>query len=345
MGETRLMAVVTEPGKVELQERPVPELGPTDVRIAVRAATLCGSDLHIFKGKHPSVTLPVPVGHELAGVVEQVGAEVTRVEPGDPVAVEPVLVCGTCHFCQRGQYHLCSSISFQYRRGQGALTTVFVADEKWVHLLGEGASFAEGAMLEPLSVAVHALRKSGFSAGETSAIFGDGAIGLLLLQLVRLAGGGAAFVVGVRDFRLQAALEMGAARAFNNLKEDAIEQIYAHTGGLGVDRSFEAVGLNETLVQTLQSLKKGGTATLVGLFESPEVTIPANLFVQREIALVGSQGYAWDFQLAGQFLASGQVNLKRLITHEFPLSAVQEAFAASLDPAEEALKVVVNPER
>lgn len=339
---TRPMAIVTHPGVIEFQDRPLPELGLNDVQIRVKAVSICGSDLHIFKGKHPAAPLPVPVGHEISGMVEKIGVEVSKLQLGDRVAIEPVIACGKCHFCQRGQYHLCTQISFQYRQGQGGFTPNFIVSEEWAHLLPDNVSYAEGALVEPLSVAVHAVTKSGIGLGNTSAIFGAGAIGLLLLQLIRLSSGGNTFVVDIQDHRLRTAEELGATVGLNNLSVDAIQEIFELTGGLGVDFAFEAVGLEVTLVQALKALKKGGSAVLVGLFEKPEINLPANIFVQKEIGLLGSQGYCWDFQTALTLLAGGHLNLDRLITHQLPLAQLADAFDLLMDPQSEAIKVVIK---
>ncbi len=298
MSKMRSMVFVTQPGKVEIQEIPIPTLGELDVLIKVRATTLCGSDLHIFKGKHPAVSLPVPVGHEIAGQVAEVGAGVTRVKPGDHVTVEPVIVCDQCLYCRRGDYHLCANISFQYRQGQGGLTTDFVASERWVHLLPKDISFPAGALIEPLAVAVHAVGLANLNIAESIAVFGAGAVGLFILQVANATGAGHIFVTDVRDARLETALNFGANDAFNSSRIDVVEEIRQRTKYLGVDRAFEAVGLEITLIQTLQSLRKGGSAVLVGLFETKDVSFPANIFVQKEISLTGSQGYHWDFQRA-----------------------------------------------
>lgn len=342
MTDTIPMAHVVAPGRVELLSRPMPEPGPSDVLVRVRAVTLCGSDLHIFKGKHPAAALPVSVGHEIAGEVVSIGQRVTRVRPGDRVAIEPVIACGTCHFCQRGQYHLCTDISFQYRRGQGGLATYFCVSERWVHRLPERASYAEGALLEPLSVALHALKISGLKLGQSCAIFGAGAIGLLLLQVARLAGAEPVFVVDLRPFRLEQAMELGAAAALDNRQSNAVERIIGMTQGLGVEIAFEAVGLPVTLRQTLQSLRKGGKATLVGLFEQADVSLPANIFVQREICLAGSQGYNWNFQEAVLMLEARRVDLQGMVTHRFSLQDVQAAFDLLADPSAEAVKILVE---
>lgn len=341
MSKMRPMVFVTQPGKVEIWERPIPPLHESDILIKVKATTLCGSDLHIFKGKHPAVSLPVPVGHEISGEVVEVGNAVTKVKPGDRVTVEPVIICRKCHYCQRGDYHLCENISFQYRQGQGGLTTDFIAPERWVHLLPDGLSYSAGALIEPLAVAVHAVGLANLNIAQSVAIFGAGAIGLLILQVARAAGAGEVFITDVRDARLDAALEFGASSALNSLKGNAVEKILEQSGGLGVQRAFEAVGLEATLTQALQSLQKGGRVVLVGLFENERIGVPANIFVQKEITLTGSQGYHWDFQRANELVRGGKINLNKMITHQFQLEQTQEAFDALIDRDQNVIKVVI----
>jgi 2-desacetyl-2-hydroxyethyl bacteriochlorophyllide A dehydrogenase len=336
------MAVVTQPGKIEFRDRDLPEISPHGVLVQVKAAAICGSDLHIFKGKHPSAPLPAAIGHELAGQVLSVGREVTRVKEGDRVTIEPVLACGVCEFCRRGSYHLCTQISFQYRQGQGGFAPFFVVNEDRTFILPPGMTCLEGALVEPLSVALHAVKKSGISFGQSAAIFGAGAIGLLTLLLAKRAAGGRMFITDIHPMRLQKALELGAYRSIDNRLEDAVQVILDETEQLGVDRSFEAVGIETTLVQSLKTLKKGGVATLLGIFENPQVQLPANIFMQREITLSGSQGYNWDFQDSLTLLENGAIDLKPLITHRFALERLQEGFETLLDPACGAVKVVIE---
>ena len=342
MTPTYPMAIVSAPGKVEFQEKSLPELLPKEVLIGVKASSICGSDLHIFKGKHPSAPLPVAVGHELSGEVLRIGNGVSRLREGDRVVVEPVITCGQCYFCQNGEYNLCTQISFQYRKGQGAFAPYFIAKEDWVHRLPEGISYEEGALIEPLSVSLHAFKKGNLLPGHTVAIFGAGAIGLMLLLLIRRSGAGEVFVVDVQDYRLNKAKLFGATTIFNNSKEEAVPRIMEKTSHFGVDRAFEAVGLESTLVQALKVLKKGGSSIVVGIFEEQEVKIPVNLFIQKEISLTGSQGYCWDFQSALKLLEKGEIHLKEMITHVLPLSSVQKGFELLMDPKNEAIKVVIK---
>ena len=245
---------------------------------------------------------------------------------------------------REGEYNLCTQISFQYRKGQGGFAPYFIAGEEWIHPLPEGVSFEEGALIEPLSVALHAAKKGDLQPGHTVAIFGAGAIGLLLLLLTKLSGMGEVFVVDIQEFRLKKAEAFGASEVINNKGEEATQKILGKTSQLGVDRAFEAVGSENTLVQSLKVLKKGGSAIVVGIFEDQEVRIPANLFIQKEISLLGSQGYCWDFQTALELLEKRMINLKEMITHVLPLSSLQKGFELLMDPKNKAIKVVIKME-
>jgi 2-desacetyl-2-hydroxyethyl bacteriochlorophyllide A dehydrogenase len=336
------MAFVTSPGKVEFREKRLMSLHPGEVLIGVKASSICGSDLHIFKGKHPSAPLPVAIGHELSGEILRVGREVSKVKEGDRVVVEPVITCGKCYFCQKGEYNLCTKISFQYRKGQGGFGPYFIAKEDWVHPLPKGISYEEGALIEPLSVSLHAVKKGNLRPGHTIAIFGAGSIGLLILLLTRLSGAGEVFVVDVQGHRLKKAKAFGASSILNNSRGEAVPRILKKTSQFGVDRAFEAVGLESTLVQSLKILKKGGCSIVVGIFEEQEVKMPVNLFIQKEISLIGSQGYCWDFQSALKLLEKGAIPLKGMITHVLPLSSLQKGFELLMDPKSEAIKVVIQ---
>jgi 2-desacetyl-2-hydroxyethyl bacteriochlorophyllide A dehydrogenase len=343
MVEKYPMGMVVAPRQIAFMDRELRAPEMDEVLIAVRASSICGSDLHVFQGKHPSAALPSAIGHEIAGEVLQAGPEVSGLKIGDRVTVEPVVTCDKCHYCQRGAYHLCTNISFQYRVGQGGFAPYFIVRERWAHRLPDHLSDQEGALIEPLAVAVHAVGQADIQPGHAVAIFGVGAIGLLVLQVARAAGAGPIFVIDVHEFRLEMARRLGAAVTFNNQEGDPLAQIQALTNSLGVDRAFEVVGLEKTLLQTIGSLRKGGKAVVLGIFEEPQVTLPANIFVQREITLTGSQGYNWDFQTALELAASGRVDLKTLITHQLPLVDLPQAFELIYTPPRETMKIVLTP--
>lgn len=340
--KTYPMAFISAPGIIEFREQTLREPNPDEVMIKVRYAAICGSDLHLFRGKHPSVQLPSAVGHELSGEIIQTGSAVTRFTEGDRVTVEPIIACGKCDYCLHGQYHLCANVSFQYRQGQGAFTSHFYAPENRVYRLPGSLDIKSGALIEPLSVALHAVKKSRIRLGNSAAVFGAGAIGLLVTALVNRASGGEIFCTDISDFRLEKALEMGASRVIQSSRENALQAILSATGGMGVDLAFEAVGREETLSTALQSVRKGGGVVLLGIFEESETRLPVHLFVQREISLSGSQGYAWDFEDAIRLASTGAVPLSRLITHIYPLQELQQAFDLLVTPGNQAVKVLIE---
>ncbi len=337
------MAIIRAPGEVEFIKKTLPSLGRNEVLINVKACSICGGDMHLYRGKHPLASLPAAIGHELAGEVIKKGSGVSKVNLGDRVVVEPVITCGHCFFCRRGQYHLCQNIAYQYSAGQGGFTPYFITAEKWVHQLPDSLSYEEGALIEPLAVAVHAVRQAEVEIGHQVAIWGAGGIGLFLLQVVRAAGANSVFIIDIQDHRLKLAQELGALWAINPEKEDPVARIFHETRSLGVDRSFEAVGLEKTLRQSAECLKKGGICVLIGLFEDPwEAKFPVNHFVQKEIQMRGSRGYCWDFQIALDLVRAGKVKLAPLISHSLPLSDLPKAFELLLDPKHKANKVVVQ---
>jgi 2-desacetyl-2-hydroxyethyl bacteriochlorophyllide A dehydrogenase len=342
MKTTYPMAWVTSPGKIEFREHTLPPLGRRDVLVQIKAAAICGSDLHIFKGRHPSAELPVSIGHEAAGQIAAVGKEVSTHKVGDRVAIEPVITCGVCEFCKRGQYHLCEKISFQYRTGQGAFTSYFIAPEDRVYRLPDRLTYEEGALVEPLSVALHAFKKAGLQHGQTCAVFGAGALGVLIAALTRQAGASRVFISDINPFRLGKALELGATDVINNLSSNPVEIIRTMTAQMGVDCTFEAVGLGTTLLQAIHAVKKGGMVTLVGIFENPEVILPANLIVQREIRMAGSQAYCGDYEASLALLENGEIDLKKMITHRFVLEEIQQGFELLTGSPSDALKVIIT---
>ncbi len=341
MSKTYPMAMVRTAGRIEYEERPLASPVAGHVLIQTKAVSICGSDIHTFKGKHPFSPLPAALGHELSGEIVEVGAGVTSLDKGDRVVLEPVITCGKCEFCRRGAYNLCTSVSYTHRQGQGAFAPFFTADEKQIHRLPPRVSFEAGALVEPLAVAVHAVKKSGIGLGESVAVFGAGAIGLMILAMAELSGAGEVFVADVQADRLRKARELGASGVFDNSAGDAVSAILRQAGGLGVDIAFEAVGMQATLVQTLQVLKKGGRAVVAGLNSQPEVAIPANIFVQKEISLTGTQGYCRDFQTVLKMLGSGDIDATRFISHRLPFRQLQEGFEMLTRPGSETVKVVI----
>ena len=335
------MAVLETPGLAQLVERDVPEPGATQVVIAIKASSICGSDLHLYKGKHPSASLPVSLGHELAGDVVNVGSKVNRVSLGDRVTVEPVIACGTCPPCLKGEYGYCDNLSFHYRRGQGAMAEYFVVDQRYVYKLPDEMSYEAGALIEPLAVAVHAVKRAKIGLGDNVVIIGAGPIGILVGAVCKASGAREIIVADIADVRLEMASAMGATRTINSFHESVVDSVRQLTGGRGIARSFECAGNEKTFEQAMRCLCKGGVATMVGIFEQPTIQIPVTLFVSQEITVQGAQGYCWDFETA--IALTRVIDLSKLVSHVFPLDEVDKALKVALNREEKPVKVVLKP--
>ena len=336
---TNTIGAVTAPGKVEYWAREIAPLGPGEALVRVKSSAICGSDLHIFKGLHPSVKLPVTIGHEFSGVVEALGADCGDVRVGDRVVLEPAIPCGKCDACLHGEYNFCKDISFSYRNGDGAMATFVRCKASRLFHLPEELGFDEGALIEPLAVAMHAVRKADVKIGETVTVLGAGAIGVFVAAICAAVGAKKVIVTDLSEARLAKARQFGATHTLNPAQCDVVEEIVALTGG--VDKAFECVGIELTFNQGLRALKKNGLMTAIGIFEHPKITIDASLFVSREIRLQGAQGYCWDFPLALDMAV--KLPLKEMITHVFPVAELQTALETAMDPRTGALKVIVHP--
>lgn len=340
---TNRIASIVSKGRIAFAEREVGELMPGQALVRIRASAICGSDLHLFKDRHPAVRLPVTVGHEFSGDVVAVGPGVDSVRPGDRVTVEPVIACGKCPACRRGQYGYCEAISFTYRQGDGAMAEYFVGDAQRMFRLPEDLGYEAAALTEPMAVALHAVKRAGVGLDDRVAVIGAGAIGIFIAAISRHLGARDVVISDVSRFRLARALEMGATRAVLAGAEDVDRVALEMSGGRGFDLSFECVGREATLVQAIRSVKQNGLVTNVGIFEEPEVRLDISVLVRKELRLQGSQGYCWDFEQAITLVKA--LGADRLITHEFGLDEIEKAFEAALDPAQNALKVIVKPGR
>ncbi|RLE79903.1 MAG: alcohol dehydrogenase, partial [Thermoprotei archaeon] len=238
-------AVLKGPYDINVTDTERPEIGDDQVLIRVKRCGICGSDIHAYKGKHPDFIIPIIPGHEFSGVIEEVGSSVKRVKEGDRVVVEPLKVCGKCYYCRRGAYNKCTNLKVLGAQVNGAFAEYIAVDERWVYRLPDNVSFEEGAMVEPLAVAVHAVKRANH-IGNNVLVLGSGTIGLLLAQVLKIYGASEVIVTDIKDWKLNLAKEFGAITV-NPLKDDLKEAIDRVTGGIGVDSSFEAVGNEETL--------------------------------------------------------------------------------------------------
>lgn len=332
---------VYEPFKVRFLERPVRALQPDEVLVRVRASAICGSDLHIARGLHPSAPLPVTIGHEFSGDIIDAGEAVDGGCIGRRVTVEPCIVCGQCEACRHGAYGYCEHISFTYRNGDGAMADYVVVKAQHVFELPEFMSYETGALIEPLSVATHAVRRADIRLGETVLIIGAGAIGLMTAAMCRRSGASEVVVADLSDRRLELAGQVGATVCVNSGREDLLQTVTRLTHGKGVDKSFECVGRESCFCQAVEALRRSGTATIVGIYEKPQVQFAATRLVAHEIRIQGAQGYCWDFPIA--MAAARDIPLEKFITHVFPLEELQRALDVALDAGSGSVKVLLKP--
>jgi 2-desacetyl-2-hydroxyethyl bacteriochlorophyllide A dehydrogenase len=335
------MAVLQTPGVAQIVERELAEPGETQVVIAIRASSICGGDLHLYKGKHPSAPLPAALGHELSGDVISIGSKVSSVCIGDRVTVEPVIACGSCPPCLRGEYGYCDNLSYHYRQGQGAMAEYFVVEQRYVYKLPESMSHEAGALIEPLAVAVHAVKRAKIGLRDDVVIIGAGPIGILVSAVCKAAGAREIIVADIAEVRLEMALAMGATRTINSSQESVVDVVRQVTGGRGIGRSFECAGNEKTFEQAMRCLCKGGIATMVAIFEQPTIQIPVTLIVSQEITVQGAQGYCWDFETA--LALTNVIDLGKLVSHVFPLAEVDKALKVALNREEKPVKVVLKP--
>ena len=333
--------ILASPGNIVFEE--IEKRSPLDdeVLIKIYSSAICGSDMHIFRGKHPYTKLPTTIGHEIAGVVESVGKDVSRIKVGDRVTVEPLMTCGTCYYCKHGRYDYCENLKLKYRNGYSGYAEYYYAEEKWVHLLPSSLSFDEGALMEPFSCTVHAVMKAGIKLCDRVCVLGDGPIGLLLARLSVVSGATKVFVLGLQEKNLAIAKSYGCIPIYND--DNASEKIMNETDGRGVDVSFEAVGIPKTFNLAMKLTKKGGKAIIFGIFEDEFSTKSLVDAMVKELEVIGTSSYCWDFERAIELSSTGVVNLKPLITHHWPLMEVNEAMNVKNVKGDQPLKIILNP--
>ncbi len=326
MDTIRKMLWVTAPDTLEIRETPLDAPGPGMVRIKTAYSALCGSDMHLYHGKHPFVKLPSTIGHELSGVIDAVGPEVSGLKPGDRVVPEPILTCGVCDNCRRGNYHMCRNVSFGYRKGEAGYGTYYMCSADRIHLIPEGISLKAAALTEPLSVAVHGAEKAGNLLGKTVVVLGAGTIGALTAAVCRAKGAGRVMIVDRSEFRLELAAGPIRAEKINALEKDPVEAVLELTGGKGADVVIECTGAAVRIREALQIAAQLGTVVQLGISREPMNDYPYALILQKELSVTGAQGYCFDFPKALGLIASGIIDPMHYVTGEFPFDRVQEAF-------------------
>jgi len=334
---------------LEVASLPVPVPNPDDLLVQVAACGICGSDVHGYDGTSGRRIPPLVMGHEAAGVVAEVGSEVKGFAVGDRVTFDSTVYCGMCAFCRKGEVNLCDDRQVvgvscgDYRRA-GAFAEYVTVPARIAYQLPEGLGFAEAAMLEAVSVALHAVAVTELKGGETALVIGAGMIGLLVLQAARIAGCSRVFVADIDATRLKSAGALGADETILASGAELVKEILQLTEGRGVDVVLEAVGRNETVATAIDSVRKGGTVTLVGNI-TPQVSLPLQKVVSRQIRLQGSCASSGEYPEAMKLMIEGKIKVGSLITAVAPLSDGPAWFDRLHAGEPNLMKVILDPRK
>ena len=338
--------LLSEYRKLDLTEVPVPAIAADEVLLRVAACGICGSDVHGYDGSSGRRIPPIIMGHEAAGTIAAVGSAVTEWQVGDPVTFDSTLYCGQCAYCLRGEVNLCDNrqvfgVSCGDYRRNGAFAEYLGVPQRVLYRLPSELPFAHAAMIEAVSVALHAVRVSGFAPGETALVIGAGMIGTLVIQALRVAGASHIFAADPDASRLRMAEASGARTLINTGAEDAAQAVLAALPG-GVDHVFEAVGLGTTVATAVAAVRKGGTVTLVGNIAA-KVELPLQAVVTRQIRLQGSASSAGEYPRAIELLASKAIDVSALISAVAPLSEGARSFERLYKRESNLMKIVLTP--
>ncbi|MBK6874331.1 MAG: alcohol dehydrogenase catalytic domain-containing protein [Kineosporiaceae bacterium] len=336
--------VVVSSQQIEVVEAEAPTPGPGEVLVRSVVAGVCGSDTHAAHGRHPFIALPYHPGHEVVGVVEQLGEGVDAVRPGQRVTVEPDLPCWACKQCTAGRQNLCENLQFfGCGYAQGGMADYFTIDVRRLHVVPDGMDFRTAALIEPLSTPVHAVRLAGNVSGSAVAILGAGTIGLLVLCAAKAQGARRIVVTDVLPAKRERALALGADVVVDAAAPNAVQQVREALGE-SADVVFDCVAVQPTVDQAVAMADKGGTVVIVGV-PAGAVSVPLPIIQDHQIRIQGSATYLpEDYADAIRLLASGAIPVEAIVTAVHPLAEVAEAFDASVSGANIKVLVAIDDE-
>jgi L-iditol 2-dehydrogenase len=340
-------AVMDQPLSIKVMQVSIPELKPDEALIQVHCIGICGSDVHYYEhgkiGRY-EVKQPIILGHELAGVVVEAGSSVQNVSVGDRVAVEPGVTCGRCEYCKAGRYNLCPEVIFMATPPvDGAWAEYVAVRSDFLFKLPDAMSFEEGALLEPLSVGFHAMRRAHIEPDDRVLVTGLGPIGLLAIEAAKLFGVTEIYGSDVVAFRRELAMEMGAAGVLNPLDGDIGNQLKQRTKGTGVDVIIETSGNAKAITDSIRLVNRGGRIVLVGLPTSDALPVDIPHLVDSELDVYGVFRYANTYPAAIQALSKGSQDIRKVITHKFALSEIKAAVELARTQKETSIKIMIYP--
>lgn len=338
-------AILKEPGAVEFKDVPLPrELKPNEILLKIHRVGVCGSDVHMYYGKHPFAnTYPMVQGHEYGGEVMKVGSAVTTIKPGMIATARPHVVCGKCPPCLKGQYNICQNLKVEGCAGpEGAAQDYFIIPEDRAIVLPENITYDQAAMIEPTAVGAHATKRPGDLKGKNVVVTGAGTIGNLVAQFAVARGAKKVLITELVDFKLDIAKQCGIHETTNLKKEkfkDAVKRVF---GDEGFQVGFEAVGVQSALTEVIDNIENGGTVIIIGVYVQNPV-VDMGFLGEHELNVLGSMMYRHeDYVEAADFISKGNIKTAPLITHHFPFMQYHDAYKFIEKNNDQAVKVMID---
>ena len=337
-----LQQVMTAPGEIMFREVPTPEPKKGEVLIKIMKIGVCGSDIHVYHGEHPFTKYPVTQGHEVSGEIAAVGEGVEGFAPGQKVTIQPQVVCGKCYPCRHGKYNLCEELKVMGFQTTGVASHYFAVDASKVTALPENLSFDEGAMIEPLAVAVHGVRQAGDVNGLKIAVLGAGPIGILVAQTAKGMGAESVMITDVSDVRLAKAKECKVDFCVNTKNKDFGEAMVENFGPDKADIIYDCAGNNITMGQAIKYARKGSTIILVAVFAG-EAKVDLAVLNDHELDLNTTMMYRnEDYIEAIRLVNEKKVVLAPLISKHFAFQDYLKAYQYIDANRESTMKVIIN---
>jgi len=335
-------ARLVEPEKLILEDVEIPNFSDSQVLIKVKRIGICGSDIHAYYDKHPYISCPIVQGHEFSGEIARVGDKVQGLSVGDRITVRPQLVCGECYPCTHGNYHICNDLKVIGCQADGAAREYIPVDHRLVVKLPEGMSFDQGAMVEPVAVGVHAVKRLGDVRGMNLLILGAGPIGNLTAQSAKGLGARSVLITDISDYRLEVAKSCGIDHPVNVSFENLEDKIDEYFRPDSADAILECVGVEETIAVAIHLARKGTDIVIVGVFgEKPSVDI--GLVQDKELRMIGTLMYkAEDYRIAIDLIQSNRINLDPLISQHFTFEDYPKAFKFIEKTQDKTMKVLID---
>lgn len=336
-------AVMTKPGVIEIRDVPKPRpVRKNEVKLRIRKIGVCGSDIHVYHGKHPFTSYPVIQGHEYSGEVVEVGEEVSVVQVGDKATARPQKVCGKCPPCLRGDYNICNELKVEGFQAPGAAQDYFILPQDRIIKLPASLTFQQGAMVEPAAVGAHATRKAGDLTGKNVVVTGAGPIGNLVAQFAKARGASKVLITDISAFRLKKAKECDIDFTSNASEEGLEEASGRFFGDDGFDIAFECAGVENALDQIIQNVNKGGTIVAVAVYgDRPKVDMA--ILGDRELNLIGTLMYKHkDYLEAVSLIETEKIKTAPLFTGHFPFENYLDAYKYIDEQGDKTLKVIID---